>query len=255
MGKRKDTAAWDREELQNISSADDLKVSPFREDGTTYGTPTWIWNVAVDGDLYVRAYNGQKSRWYQAAVKQGKGRIHAAGMVKDVVFEPVSGEVNERIDNAYRDKYKSSSYLTPMIGTKAKEATIRIMPIRILSFILLIGSLMLSSFNTTSAQGNQRVVRMAKIQVDSAQLNEYKSMLTEEIETSVRVEPGVLTLYAVYEKDHPTHVTIFEVYADEVAYEAHLKTAHFKKYKGGTQGMVKALELVNVSPIALESKQ
>jgi quinol monooxygenase YgiN len=79
-------------------------------------------------------------------------------------------------------------------------------------------------------------------------------MLTEEIETSVGVEPGVLTLYAVYEKDHPTRVTIFEIYADEAAYEAHLKTTHFKKYKSGTQGMVKALELVNVVPIALEGK-
>ena len=79
-------------------------------------------------------------------------------------------------------------------------------------------------------------------------------MLTEEIETAVRVEPGVLTLYAVYEKDRPTHVTIFEIYADEAAYEGHLKTAHFKKYKNGTQDMVKALDLVNVAPIALESK-
>jgi hypothetical protein len=78
------------EELKKISGADDLKVSPFREDGATYGTP-------------------------------------------------------------------------PMIGTKAKEATMKIIPIRILQFILLIGSLMLSSFNTTSAQDNQRVVRMAKI--------------------------------------------------------------------------------------------
>lgn len=141
-----------------------------------------------------------------------------------------------------------------MIATKAKEATMKIMPIRSLQFILLIGLLTLSSFNTISAQDNQRVVRMAKIQVDSAQLNEYKAMLTEEIETSVRVEPGVLTLYAVYEKDHPTRVTIFEIYADESAYEAHLKTPHFKKYKSGTQGMVKALELVNVVPIALEGK-
>ena len=130
MEKPIDTAAWAADELQNISSADDLMVSPLREDGKTYGTPTWIWNVIVDGDLYVRAYNGQKSRWYQAAVKQRKGRIHAAGMVKDVVFEHVEGEINERIDAAYQAKYKDSSYLTPMIGTKAKEATMKIIPIR-----------------------------------------------------------------------------------------------------------------------------
>ena len=70
------------EELQQINTADDLKVAPFRADGITYGTPTWIWAVVVDGDLYVRAYNGKSSRWYQSAVQQKAGSIHAAGMVK-----------------------------------------------------------------------------------------------------------------------------------------------------------------------------
>jgi hypothetical protein len=60
---------WDRDELREIAEADDLHVSPFREDGTTYGTPTWIWSVAVDGALYVRGYKGQESRWYRAAVR------------------------------------------------------------------------------------------------------------------------------------------------------------------------------------------
>jgi quinol monooxygenase YgiN len=64
----------------------------------------------------------------------------------------------------------------------------------------------------------------------------------------------MLTLYAVYEEDHPTRVTVFEVYADQSAYETHLQTAHFKKYKIGTQNMVKHLELIEVSPIALEAK-
>jgi hypothetical protein len=65
-----------------IAEADGLHIAPFREDGATYGTPRWIWSVAVDGDLYVRAYNGQKSRWYHAAVRQKAGRITAAGMAK-----------------------------------------------------------------------------------------------------------------------------------------------------------------------------
>jgi len=95
---------------------------------------------------------------------------------------------------------------------------------------------------------------MAKLEIDSAQLDQYKVMLKEGVETAVRVEPGVLTLYAVYDKNHPTHVTVFEVYADEAAYEGHLKSDHFRKYKTGTQGMVKSLELVEVSPIALASK-
>lgn len=70
--------AWPKDDLRKIAEADDLHISPFRDDGKTYGTPTWIWSVTVDGALYVRGYNGQKSRWYQAAVRQKAGRIVAA---------------------------------------------------------------------------------------------------------------------------------------------------------------------------------
>jgi hypothetical protein len=78
------------EELQKIAKADDLHIAPFRNDGKTYGTPTWTWSVAVGDALYVRAYNGIESRWYQAALKQKAGRIISAGMTKEVTFEPVS---------------------------------------------------------------------------------------------------------------------------------------------------------------------
>lgn len=115
-------------ELDKIIETDDLKVSPFREDGKTYGTPTWIWAVEVEGDLYVRAYNGVRSKWYNAAISQRAGQIHAAGMVKDVVFETVTSNLDNRIDNAYKAKYKGSPYLPPMIGERAKVATIRILP-------------------------------------------------------------------------------------------------------------------------------
>ena len=125
---------------------------------------------------------------------------------------------------------------------------------RALFFLMAVCTLMLCSFNRASAQGKSLVVRIAKLQIDSAQLENYKAMLKEGIETAVRVEPGVLTLYAVYEKEHPTRVTVFEIYADTAAYEAHLKTVHFKKYKTGTQGMVTSLELTEVAPIALAAK-
>lgn len=117
----------------------------------------------------------------------------------------------------------------------------------ILSFILVL------SMNA-NAQNNNKLVRIARLEIDSSQLEQYKAMLKEGIETAVRVEPGVLTLFAVYDQDHPTQVIVLEVYADEAAYEAHLQTAHFKKYKSGTREMVKHLELIKVSPIALETK-
>ncbi|MGA7522388.1 MAG: DUF2255 family protein [Acidobacteriaceae bacterium] len=119
---------WPQEELRKIAEADDLHIAPLREDGATYGTPTWIWSVAVDDALYVRGYNGQNSRWYQAAVRQKAGRIIAAGITREVTFEPVEGSIDDRIDEAYRTKYHSSSYLTSMIGARARSATVKIMP-------------------------------------------------------------------------------------------------------------------------------
>src|SRR5438552_18584826 len=80
--------SWSEDELRKMIEADDLHIAPFRDDGVTYGTPTWIWSVAVDGAVHVRGYNGQKSRWYQAAVRQRAGRIIVAGTTKEVTFEP-----------------------------------------------------------------------------------------------------------------------------------------------------------------------
>ena len=99
------------------------------------------------------------------------------------------------------------------------------------------------------AQDKNQMVRFAKLVIDSTQLESYKAMLKEEIETSVRVEPGVLTLYAVSEKEKPTHITILEIYADTAAYQSHLQTPHFIKYKNGTKDMVKSLELVGTIPL------
>jgi hypothetical protein len=121
-------ATWSKNELRKIAEADDLHIAPFRDDGATYGTPTWIWSVAVGDALYVRGYNGTKSRWYQAALRQKAGRIIACGMTKEVSFEPVDGPINESIDHAYRSKYRESPYLKPMIAARARAATVKILP-------------------------------------------------------------------------------------------------------------------------------
>ena len=116
------------EEIKQIAQKDDFHIAPFRPDGETFGTPTWVWVVAVDDQLFVRAYNGVRSRWYQAAVSQKAGKIEAAGMVKKVRFEPVTGSIQDEIDEAYRQKYKGSPYLNAMIRDQAKAATLRILP-------------------------------------------------------------------------------------------------------------------------------
>ena len=118
---------WLKDELQKIAEADDLHISPFRADGVTYGTPTWIWSVAVDDALYVRAYNGTDSSWFQAALRQKAGRIIAAGMTKEVTFESITGQINDLIDEAYRQKYRDNAYLNSMINTRARAATVKVM--------------------------------------------------------------------------------------------------------------------------------
>ena len=116
------------------------------------------------------------------------------------------------------------------------------------------GMMTLISFANASAQENGQIVRLAKLIIDSTQLENYKVALREGIETAVRVEPGVLTLYAVSEKNSPSHITILEIYASPEAYQSHLKTPHFLKYKNGTKNMVKSLELVETDPISPKMK-
>jgi hypothetical protein len=120
---------WTPDELRSIASTDDFHISPFRADGTTYGTPTWIWSVVVDGALYVRAYNGTSSRWYGSAAAQRAGRITVGGLEKDVAFVPIEeASLNDRIDDAYRAKYASSPYLPPMLTNRTRAATVRVEP-------------------------------------------------------------------------------------------------------------------------------
>jgi quinol monooxygenase YgiN len=103
--------------------------------------------------------------------------------------------------------------------------------------------------------GGDRVVRIAEIEVEPQQVETYRAALREEIEASIRLEPGVLMLYALAVKGHPEQVRMVEVYANQGAYEAHLQTSHFKKYKAATLGMVRSLKLIETEPILLGAKE
>jgi len=98
------------------------------------------------------------------------------------------------------------------------------------------------------------VVRLAELEIDPAQLAPYLAALREEVETSIRVEPGVLTLYSVQVKDAPWRVRLFEMYADSNAYAAHIASPHFQKYKTGTAAMVRSLVLLETEPVLLGTK-
>lgn len=121
---------WTKDQLVRFSTADDMHVSPFYSDGKTYGTPTWIWSVVVEGDLYSRAYNGQNSRWYQSAISQNAGKIKLAGDEFETVFESVAGDsvLDKKVSEAYQTKYADSPYLSPMLAAGPVSATVKISP-------------------------------------------------------------------------------------------------------------------------------
>ncbi|HEX8041945.1 MAG TPA: antibiotic biosynthesis monooxygenase [Chryseosolibacter sp.] len=114
--------------------------------------------------------------------------------------------------------------------------------------------LLLLSGHLSAQEDDRQMVRLARLVIDSTHLRSYQAFLKEEIEMSVKLEPGVLTLYAVSEKSRPTHITILEIYANEDAYKKHIQTPHFQKYKNGTKHMVKSLALVETTPLVPQMK-
>lgn len=105
-----------------------------------------------------------------------------------------------------------------------------------------------------TAPARRPVVRLAELEIEPGQLDRYLAILREEAETSIRVEPGVLTLYAVQLESDPTRVRLFEMYADSSAYDAHIASPHFRKYKASTAAMVKSLVLHETDPVLLGTK-
>ena len=99
------------------------------------------------------------------------------------------------------------------------------------------------------------VVRIAELEIDPAQLERYTAAVKEEMEDAVRLEPGVLAIYAVAEKDNPALLRFFEIYASEAAYREHLESPHFKKYVQITKPMIRSRKLIETVPVQLSAKQ
>jgi|1186.fasta_scaffold859247_2 quinol monooxygenase YgiN len=99
-----------------------------------------------------------------------------------------------------------------------------------------------------------RYVRIAELDIDPAQVEAFAAATREVGQASVRTEEGCLVLYAVAEKDHQSRVRVFEIYRDAAAYQAHLQTAHFKKFRSATDAMVKSRKLIDATPVSLATK-
>ena len=117
-------------------------------------------------------------------------------------------------------------------------------------FISLILVFMMAGFHhTASAQQSQMMVRISEIEINQVHLEQYKAILEEEAAASVKLEPGVIAIFPMYQKENPTQVRILEMYASKADYELHLKTPHFQKYKTTTLKMVKSLRLVDMEAL------
>lgn len=107
--------------------------------------------------------------------------------------------------------------------------------------------------NITHAQKQEIMVRISEIEIHPEYLEQYKVILKEEAEASVRLEKGVIAIFPMFQKDSPTQVRILEMYKNPQAYQSHLKTEHFQKYKTGTLQMVKSLKLVDMEALDMET--
>jgi len=122
--------AWTNDELGKIGTADELQIASLRQDGTLRNQVT-IWVVRVGDDLYVRAVKGRTGPWFRGTQTRHEGHIHAGGVDKDVIFMEETGpELNERIDVAYREKYRRypKEYVDACVTPEARVATIKLMP-------------------------------------------------------------------------------------------------------------------------------
>ena len=117
----------------------------------------------------------------------------------------------------------------------------------LLSFLMLLCTL--TGCLTASAQQKEMMIRISEIEIDPVYLEEYKAILKMEAAESVKLEPGVIAIFPMYQKENPTQIRILEMYADKAAYESHLKTPHFLLYKTSTLKMVKSLKLIDMDAI------
>ena len=122
-------SAWSRIELDKIAKGEELQISSRRRDGTLQG-PVTIWVVRDGDELYVRSVNGRTARWFRGTQVRREGHIRAGGVDRDVTFADPDGDVGERLDRAYRTKYRryAANIVNSVLTPQARAATLRLVP-------------------------------------------------------------------------------------------------------------------------------
>jgi hypothetical protein len=120
---------WTADELDRIEARDELQIAARRRDGSLRA-PVIIWVVREGDELYVRSVNGPDAAWYRATRARHEGHVSAGGVEKDVAFEDASGRLDDRLDAAYRSKYRrySENTLRAITSPRARSTTLRLVP-------------------------------------------------------------------------------------------------------------------------------
>jgi len=210
------------------------------------GMVTRLWELEVD-PAQLNKFRAIGIENLEASMRQEPGvlMMHAVQLADD----PTQVRVLEvyASQSAYESHIKTPHFLRYRTASERMVRSQRLVPIHPIQLCAKGGTI-------APTEAQRAVVRIAVIKVDPAQLNAYKAFLTEEQEASVRFEPGVLMLHSVQYEEDPTQVRLLEVYASREAYQSHIQTPHFIKYKTGTERMVGSLELRLANPIMLAAK-
>ena len=120
---------WTADELEKIEAADELEIASLRSDGKM-GSRRMIWVVRVGDDLYVRSVNGRTSDWFRGTQRRHEGQLRAGGVEKDVTFVEADADLEARIDDAYREKYRryAKSIVDSTLTSKARSAALKLVP-------------------------------------------------------------------------------------------------------------------------------
>lgn len=209
-----------------------LRTQPFIRWADLDVDPAQLDSFQTAADVHVEAVMRIERgvlALHAVAVLDRPGRVHVFEMYEDA--------------DAYRDHLQQVHFRDFLAATE-KMVTGRqlhdMVPIRLGAKQRLVASPM---------------VRIAEIEIDPGQLQAYEAAVSEEIDDSIRLEPGVLTIYSAALKDRRNHLRFFEIYADETAYRQHIDSLHFKKYVATTKAMITSRKLFETRPVVLALKQ
>jgi hypothetical protein len=120
---------WTSDELAKIEQADELELASLRRDGTQRA-PVTIWVVRDGNDLYVRSMHGPSGKWFRGTQTRHEGHIRAGGVDKDVAFDDADPAVSDRIDSAYRSKYRryGANVVGSVVNPDSRASTIKLVP-------------------------------------------------------------------------------------------------------------------------------